>query len=437
MSLDELKLKIKQTPISSILERYLPLKREGKKYKCCCPFHDDKDPSMSISDEKNMYFCFPCNEGGDIIEFVKRYKNLDFIEALKDISSAMGLRYEDYVTQSNYPTQKKKALELLKKAADLYSSETVLKNAEAFERFLTERKITKETATKYALGFSPKGNPILSMIREIPPSDERVYLLELAKEIGLIGKNDYDEYYDFFRDRIMFPIKDHLGQIVGFSARATNLEDEKRAKYINSKNSFIFNKSEILFGLAQNEISKTGSLIIVEGQMDQLTLFQSGIENAVALLGTAVSEENLKRIMGLASHIYISFDSDKAGQNASLRLNNGLLAHKIIPYYLDLRPSKDADEFIKTFGLAALSDRLNTAKPYIDYLIDRIIEDNIDFNSKVHHRLEKLKTIFLTIAPLGSTLDSHERILDAAKRLGILSPSEEILANFKASFDEI
>ena len=428
MSFDDLKRQIKEYPISQILSHYVPLVEKGRDIKCCCPFHDDKNPSMHINNTKGMYWCFPCQKGGDAINFVMELKHLDFLSALKDIAINLNLPIEEAPSKS--PSRKDKAQKLLKKALALYTKDENTFQNETFQAFLSERKLSKDLALKYSLGFSPKGNPILSMIREIPPSDERVYMLELAREIGLINQNEYGEYYDFFRERIMFPIFDHQGTVVGFSARATKSEDEQKAKYLNSKNSLVFNKSEILFGLnlAKESILEKGSVIIVEGQMDQIALSSAGILNTVATMGLTLSEENLSRLLNLSSEIFLCLDSDNAGVKGSQEINKAFLQKGIIPKVLNLSPSKNADEFLKVFGTESLKTRLLESRLLIDTQIDSLItKDSYD----IPDRLKTLKSVFEILAPLGYSLESTERILDASKRLRILSPASDILSEYK------
>jgi len=434
MSLDDLKRAIKDMPISSVLGRYLTLTHRGKEVKACCPFHDDRDPSLHINDNKGMYWCFPCQKGGDAIHFVMESKHLNYIDALKDICSQVGFRFEDYDTEKKKDPKKDKAKELLARAAEYYFKLAQSGKFQAYQDFILKRELSLEILERYKIGFSPSGNQLVEKLFSVPEGPEKQFTLSVAQEIGLIGRNDRGDSYDFFRERIMFPIHDSSGSVIGFSARATKPEDEKRSKYINSKNSFMFNKSQALFGmnLAKNEIRAKDAVIILEGQMDQIMMNRHGFINGVAALGTAFTEENFRLVLNLTKNFYLAMDMDRAGQKASKVINDLCLKEKIIPKCLDLSPQKDADEFLKAQGKLQMLARIENARPYIDVLIDAILPKEAPQGpNAIDQKIQLLNQVYELLTPLGEDIRSEERIFEAAKRLKITSERETIMNGFR------
>ncbi len=434
MSLDDLKRTIKDMPISSILGRYLPLVHRGKDIKACCPFHDDRDPSLHINDTKGMYWCFPCQKGGDAIHFVMESKHLNYIDALKDICGQVGLRFEDYDTEKKKDPKKEKARELLNRATEYYRKQAQSGKFPAYQAFVQKRELPEEILERYRIGFSPAGNLLVDKFLSMPEGQEKQFTLNVAQEIGLIGRNDRGDYYDFFRERIMFPIADSGGSVIAFSARATKPEDEKRSKYINSKNSFMFNKSQALFGmnLAKSEIRAKNSVIILEGQMDQIMMNRHGFANGVAALGTAFTEENFRLLLNLTQNFYLAMDMDRAGQKAARVINDLCFREKIVPKCLDLSPQKDADEFLKAQGQLQMLERIEKARPYIDVLIDGLLPKEAPQGpNAIDQKIQLLNQVYELLAPLGEDLRSEERIKDAAKRLKITSDSDTVMDGFR------
>lgn len=434
MSLDDLKRLIKDMPISSVLGRYITLSHKGKDTKACCPFHDDHDPSMHVNDNKGMYWCFPCQKGGDAIHFVMEFKHLNYIEALKDICSQIGVRFEDYDTEKKKDPKREKARELLQRACEYYRKQALSGKHQAYLDFAKKRELPDETLERYKIGFSPAGNPLSAHLLQMPEGPEKGFTLSVAQEIGLIGRNDRGDFYDFFRERIMFPVCDAGGMVIAFSARATRPEDEKRAKYINSKNSFMFNKSQALFGLnlAKAQIRAKDAIIILEGQMDQIMMNRHGFENGVAALGTAFTEENFRMLLNLSRNFYLAMDMDRAGQKAAMAINELCFKEKIVPKCLDLSPQKDADEFLKAQGKLQMVDRIDKARPFIDVVIDGLLPKEAPQGpSAIDQKITLMDKVYALLAPLGDDIRSEERIKDAAKRLQLSSDGETIMEGFR------
>jgi len=420
VTLDDLKLRIKEIPISQIIGQYLAISKKGNNQLAICPFHDDSNPSMNINDSKNMFFCFVDNIGGDAIRFVMLYKNLNFVDALKEICESQGWRYEDYVLEKKESPKFEMAKKVLSKAALIYQK--IGTESEVFKAFLKDRGLSEEVATTYQLGFTPSGNTLLKYFETIKDQKTRDFALQIAFELGLIKKDKNS--YDKFRDRIIFPIWDHFGQVIGFTSRAT--KEKQLAKYMNSTDSFIFNKKNILYGLhlAKNSIREKDSAIIVEGNMDQISLFAQGFENSVAIMGVALGDRSLTKLLNLTKNIYLCLDNDSAGFKATTRINEQFLKENIIPKYIDLAPHKDPDDFLKEEGKVELQKRIDESKSFIDVLID------LEFPEKVpeitDRKLEILHKMFEFISPMGNTLFAKERVQYIAKRLELKSDSESL-----------
>ena len=333
-TLAELKQRIvDEVLISTVVGQYIPITRKGTSTLAVCPFHDDHKPSMNVTDDRKYFKCFACGEGGNAIDFVMKYKNLDFKDALKEISQQNGIRFEDYITQKTKSPRAKMAEKILTRATSVYQKMAETKKFPAFENFLVTRKLSHEISSTYNLGFAPKYNAITEYLLSITNQADRDLALSVATEIGLIRENSaenqqksgYKSHYDTFRERIIFPIWDHFGQVIGYTSR--RIHEYQKAKYMNSKESFVFNKSMILYGLhlAKNHIREKDSVLLVEGNMDQMTLFNKGFKNSVAIQGIAISEHSIRTLKSLTKNFYLTLDNDAGGFGAIDGFNQALV----------------------------------------------------------------------------------------------------------------
>ena len=431
--IEDLKIRIKNIPISEIIGKYIALSRKGHYHLGLCPFHNDSSPSLQVNDQKGMFMCFVDQIGGDAITFVRKKENLSYMDALKDICSRIGISWDEYYAPKEEPPKMQMAKRVLSKAALLYQKVATDNSKEEFTSFVKTRNLKPETIKEFQIGLAPGNNILTSYLESIPSKNERNLAIDTALEIGIIrkDKNKVNAYFDTFRDRIMFPIFNSFGDIVGFSGRKT--KESQKGKYINSDQSFIFNKKNILYGyhLAKNSIRDNQSVILVEGQMDVIGLFKNGIRNAVAVMGVGLGEAALKNLKGLTNNFYLALDSDEAGFKAMQRINEMCLSNDIIPKYLDFSPHKDPDEFLENRTKDEFFDRRDKALPFIDILIRNIIPSDIpELSDK---KLEILKNIFPFLAPLKDSLSATERIMETAKHLGLKSDSATII-NFYAKF---
>jgi DNA primase len=436
MSLEELKLRIKDTPITEVIGRYLPLTRQGNNTLAVCPFHDDHKPSMHVNDQKKMWMCFVDNMGGDAINFVMRYKNLDFVDALKDICDQLGWNFDDYHRESQVSPKIAMGKKILSVSAQIYRKLALSEQYKPFQDFLKNRGISAEVAKNYELGYANNTNAISQYLVTIANQADQKMALDLAKELGIIKDDQYREgsHYDTFRDRIVFPIWDQFGQVIGYTTRATN--DSQKAKYMNSKESFLFNKKQLLYGfhLAKNYIRERDALIICEGNMDQIALYSNGFEHSVAIMGVALGDNSLRRILQMTKNVYLALDNDDAGLRAMERINQQFLEHGVIPKFVELGEYKDPDEFLQGEGQLALKEKIDTARTFLDYSISTKIPESIP--EQTDGKLAVLKDIAGLLAPLGEDLAATERFIQVAKKLGLQSDSTRILETYRQQIKE-
>ena len=351
--------------IVSTISQYMSVKPSGSNYKGLCPFHGEKTPSFYINTSKQIYKCFGCGEGGDVINFVMKMENLDFIDAVKLLASRYGIEIN-----TNMDEDTKLRIEKSKKYQDIHTEAArfyftnLIKEKNPGYQYLRTRGLDDKIIKKFGLGYSLNSWNTL-----------RDYLLSKGYEkkdlieCGLFGyKSETDTIYDKFRNRVMFPIFDYRGNVIGFGGRVL---DDSLPKYLNSPDSLIFNKRLNLYGLnfARKEI-KDRTVILVEGYMDLISLYQYDIKNVVATLGTALTEQQGQLIKRYADTAIISYDSDDAGVKATLRGIDILTKLGISVRVLSLKDCKDPDEFIRKYGVLEYKNAIESSTHYIKYKID-------------------------------------------------------------------
>lgn len=426
MAYEQLKDRIKESPVSLVIGNYLTLVKRGTSLQAICPFHADTKPSLNISDSKGMYKCFACGEGGDAIKFVMNYKKLDFPEAIKEICGILGLPFEEQKQKQKNP-KIEMGFRVLNASTKLYRR-VASQNPPLFIEFLEKRKLSPETVEKWQIGFAPGNNALFHYLDSLPGADGNS-ARQVAKEIGIIRFNEeHNSIYDQFRDRVMFPIHDHSGQIRGYSARTVT---GHVAKYINSYESFIFDKGSILFGyyFSKNAIRQKDQVILVEGNIDVISMHQFGFEETVGTMGTALSDNSTRLLSNMTKNIFLALDSDAAGKKAMQRINSDFLSHHILPRFLSFEPHKDPDEFLVNEGRLALLERIEKAPIYLDILIQEQFPEKIPENTDV--KLNTLHKIFEVVSPLKEHLSATERIVNAAKSLGLRSDPSTIIDSYR------
>lgn len=346
-----------RSDIADIISDYVKLKPAGTNYKGLCPFHNEKTPSFHVNTAKQIYRCFGCGEGGDVISFVMKVENLDFMDAVRLLADRCGIEIKNKIDQNTRLRLEKinKFHTIHIEAARFYYSKLVDGQNQAFN-YLKKRGLDLKTIKNFGLGYAPDSWDSLKLYLT-----SKGYTEEELFESGLLSKSSKsDRFFDKFRNRVMFPIFDYKGNVIGFGGRVM---DDGQPKYLNSPDSEIFNKRYNLYGLnfARKHLGNQKTLILVEGYMDLISLYQFGIKNTVATLGTALTDEQAGLIKRYADTLVLSYDSDQAGINASMRAIEILEKQGISVRILDLGDSKDPDEFIREHGMAKMYDRIENA----------------------------------------------------------------------------
>lgn len=347
--------------IADVVGSYIPLKKSGANFVCVCPFHNDKHPSMSISPSKGIYHCFSCKAGGDAIKFVMEYEKLGYVEAIEKLASIYNVALE-YTSSKNESKIDKKILENL----NLHYKTLLYKNPEALN-YLKSRSITDSIIEKWELGWAASSQNTLNLLQNenIEPKE--------ALEVGVIKENE-NGYYASFINRITFPIYNHLGRLVGFGGRTIS---DNPAKYINSPQSQIFDKSKIFYGYdkAKSEIYRSQSMVICEGYMDCIMLHAAGINNAVAVLGTALTQKHIPLIQRGDIKVTLSFDSDSAGINAAFKSARLLMEHQIDGKVVLISGGKDPAELVASGKEMELRDMLSGGVELGEFYITQLVKN--------------------------------------------------------------
>ncbi|MCE9653961.1 DNA primase [Clostridium celatum] len=372
---EEILEKIKsQNDIVDVISERVRLKKAGRNFTGLCPFHNEKTPSFSVSQEKQIYKCFGCGEAGNAISFVMKDKNLPFIEAVKYLAGRANIPLEFGKNEKNPVSRKKELLYKVNVEAAKFFFSNLMNNKDAKEYFLN-RGIKEETIKRFGLGFANDSwNNLMYYLRRKGINDN------ILEEAGLISVNkEKGTKYDRFRNRVMFPVFDYQGRVIGFGGRVL---DDSKPKYLNSPETLVFQKGTNLYGLnfALKHNMKERYFIIVEGYMDLISLHQYGITNVVASLGTALTINQARLLKRYADKVVISYDADMAGQMATMRGLEILRTAGFDVRVLSIPQGKDPDEFVRSNGKEAFLKLINSAEPLIDYRIKKA-EEGINFKS--------------------------------------------------------
>ena len=353
--IDELKM---QVNIVDVVGREVSLKKAGANYKGLCPFHSEKTPSFMVNEERQIFNCFGCGEKGDVIKFVQSYYKIPFMEAVEKLCKEYGIKMPEK-RHSGPKKDYSKYYEINAKAARFFYNSLSIKGNKGLAYF-KKRGLSRETIVKFGLGYAPaSGTALTDYLRSEGVSDEDMIKLGLSSR----GRNGL---YDKFRDRVIFPIINTQDKVIGFGGRAIG---DVNPKYLNSPESEIFLKKNNLFGLnfTKNEISSEGRAIIVEGYMDVISLYQSGVRNVAASLGTALTDNQARLLCRYSKNIVLSYDSDNAGINAALRGITVITAAGGKPRVLSVTDGKDPDEFIQKNGKEAFLKLVDDAVPAAEF----------------------------------------------------------------------
>ena len=362
--LDEL---VARNPIEDVVGHYVTLKRSGSNMFGLCPFHGEKTASFSVAPDKGIYYCFGCHKGGGVINFMMELEGLSYPDAVRNLAARVGMEVpEDEQYQSRY-RQQERLWALHKEAARFFHSQLYAPVGRAALEYALGRGMSKSIHTTFGVGYAPDSwDSLVKAMRA------KGYTEEELKESGLVTVSQKNgRIFDRFRDRLMFPIIDVRGNVIGFGGRIIK-NDPNAAKYLNSPETIIFNKRKNLFGLNLAKKSKAGSLILVEGNIDVVALHQYGFDNAIASLGTSLTEEQAALMTRYAEQVVLIYDGDKAGQNATQRAIPILEKAGLQVKVLQLKDAKDPDEFLKKFGADKFKLLLEGSSNRVEYQLNAI-----------------------------------------------------------------
>lgn len=381
--LDEL---IARNPIEDVVSQYVNLKRSGSNLFGLCPFHGEKTPSFSVSPDKGIYYCFGCHKGGSVINFEMEIEGLSYPDAVRALAKRAGLEVpEDEQYQSRY-RQQERLWALHKEAARFFHSRLYAPIGANALQYATGRGMPKSILTKFGIGYAPDSwTDLVDYLRSKNYSDQEL------RESGLVTVSQKNgNLLDRFRDRLMFPIIDVRGNVIGFGGRIMNSSDKSAAKYLNSPETLIFNKRKNLFALNLAKKSKLGYLILVEGYMDAIALHQYGFDCAVASLGTALTEDGANLLSRYTEQVVLIYDGDEAGQNATQRAIPILEKAGLQVKVLKMRDAKDPDEYLKKFGADRFRILLEESANRVEYQLNAILKkyDLRDDEQKVQYLQE-------------------------------------------------
>lgn len=329
--------------IVDVVSFYMPLQKSGNNYWGLCPFHNEKTPSFSVSEDRQSYHCFGCGEGGDVFSFVMHKEHCDFLEAVRILGAKAGIDVDiDAAENKAEEAKKKRMYELNRMAAKFYLES--LRNAPAAISYLKHRGLSAESLQHFGLGYAAdEWSRLLQYMKKHSVTEEELL------EVGLIKRSENGKYYDGFRNRIIFPLVDIKDRVVGFGGRAIG---EEKPKYLNSAENQIFHKRNFLFGLnLVKKYSDKSYIVLVEGYMDVIAFFSKGIQRAVASMGTALTEDQVRQIAKYGKEIYICYDTDEAGRKATERAIDIFIRYGYSPRIITLPMGKDPDDYFKEHGM--------------------------------------------------------------------------------------
>lgn len=360
--------------ILEVVSDYVSLRKSGANYQGLCPFHGEKTPSFNVSPARGIFHCFGCGVGGNAVTFIMKMEGLSFPEAVKFLAKRVGVEIEDRPVSAAERRRQDERDELhgiMETAAQLYR-DVLLRGEEggAARSYLERRGVDGPTSEAYRLGLAPDRWDYLTRHLQ-----HRKVSIELAEKLGLVRRREGGGFYDTFRNRLLFTITDIHGRPIGFGGRVL---DDSLPKYINSPESPIYHKSDVLFGvaLAKGAMRESGSAIIVEGYFDHLALHQAGVKNVVATCGTALTEGHIKLLRRYAGRAYTLFDADNAGTKATLRALDLFLDAGFPAHVVELTAGEDPDSFIRKEGAEAFAARLAKARPMVEFFFRDLLRQN-------------------------------------------------------------
>ncbi len=408
---------LERIDLVDIVSRYVTLKRVGKNFFGLCPFHSEKTPSFSVSPDKQLFHCFGCGASGNAISFLMQIEGLSFVEAVKELADMAGVELTFSRRERERDLEKTTLRDVLELARVFYVNKLFSSDGRRAREYLKKRGIDETTVRKWSLGYAPGGwSELRAFLRKNRVSDK------LAEKAGLIIPGR-EGYYDRFRDRVIFPIYDQRNRLVGFGGRIIEDRDDS-PKYLNSPETPLFNKSKTLFGLsnASSIIARTGEVFLVEGYLDVISLWQHGVENAVAPLGTGLTSDQVRILSRLAERVYLAFDSDAAGTKATLRGIELLARWGLEHFVVRLPPGEDPDSYVRKRGPEGWSEVKEKGIPGFEFYVNFYM-DKYGSTPEGIARSARIIGEFL-----GKVEDPVLRNLYIRKAAEILGVSEDVIA---------
>lgn len=391
-----------------VVANYLTLKKQGRNYVGLCPFHNEKTPSFSVSPEKGLFYCFGCGVGGGLFQFFMRVENIDFPTAVERLAQRAGIHFERTVAARSGESRLPK--ELLGEAASFFAECLQGPGGKQARDYLARRGMGKQVLARFQLGYCPGGSELHSFLARRGFSERDVL------EAGLVGKRASGSTYPKFGRRVMFPIRDLSGRVIGFGGRA--LTAEQQPKYLNSPESASFRKSETLYGLyeARHAARNSDRLIVVEGYFDVLQLVQAGFDNVVATMGTALTSAHARLVRRFVRECVVLFDGDAAGQRAAERAFGICVEAGLWPSGVFLPAGSDPDSFIREQGVEAACKALSEPQPLLGFFLRRVCPGR---EARVSERLEGASKVRDLVARIQDSALASEIARSAAQRLGL------------------
>ncbi len=411
--------------IVEIIGEKVALKKAGRHFKGLCPFHSEKSPSFIVSPERQSYKCFGCQEGGDVLSFLQKYDGMSFLEALEMIAKRVGVTLESYrpTSQDSY---RKRLLEIMSMASEYYHYLlTKHGSGEEARAYLKARGITNESITQFHLGYAPNQWRSVSDFL----IQKKGYQEAELEAVGLVIKGEKGGYYDRFRGRVMFPLKDHKGVVVGFSGR-TLLTDEKEAKYINSPETMLYSKSRMLYGLWENReyIRKADEIVLVEGELDVIPSWQAGVRQVVAIKGSAFTSEQAQLMTRFTRNVIMSLDADSAGQEAIKRAVTIAENIDLNIRVVQIAGGKDPGD-VAIANPRSWREMVTSAVLYWDFLIDSACSRH---DAKTGSGAKAIAgEVVPALAQIANSVVRSHYVSELAKRLSV--PEESIYSEIERS----
>lgn len=380
--------------IVEVISEYTSLKRSGANYMGLCPFHSEKTPSFSVSSDKQLYYCFGCGAGGTVINFIQNIEGLDFVETVKHLALRAGMGVPENTAEETEESRlKKKIYEMNKIAGRAYFNLLNSEKGKIALGYLRNRGLSDSTITKFGLGYSPDSWDFMYKTLK-----SKGYSDEDTVKSGLCRRSEKGRIFDFFKNRVMFPVMDVRGNVIAFGGR--DMTGKSMSKYLNTGDTPVFKKRENLFNLNNAKNKKEDYIILAEGYMDVISLYQAGFKNAVASLGTSLAPEHSRLIKRYTEKVIISYDSDAAGKNAALRAASILKKDGIKIKILRMKDAKDPDELIKKFGPEAYKYAIETALSGVEYDLENAYpqggfsdeEEKVEYIKKAAEILKFIKS---------------------------------------------